>query len=57
MTQTTTCRHDFKCEGWTIDETNSTCRVCGLTFVFWLEDCDPMDWEIKEPGGVIYVKN
>lgn len=29
------CRHDFMCEGWTVDPATSTCLVCGKAFVFW----------------------
>lgn len=29
------CRHDFQCEGWTVDPGTSTCRVCKQSFVFW----------------------
>ena len=38
------CRHEWKCEGWTIDERTSTCTVCGRMFVFWSQPSTPTSW-------------
>ena len=42
--ETTECRHDWKCEGWTVDPRTSICRVCGRWLVFWSELEDPDTW-------------
>lgn len=46
-TTTGECRHEWQCDGWTIDPINSTCRVCGHSFVFWSERSSPTEWKIE----------
>lgn len=29
------CRHEYQCDGWTVDPRTSVCRTCGASFVFW----------------------
>ncbi len=48
--EATECRHEFQCEGWTVDPRDSTCWVCGGRFVFWSEPADPLRWEPSVPA-------
>lgn len=43
----TECRHEFRCEGWTVDPLTSICRVCGQQLVFfsWLQD--PASFDLR----------
>lgn len=39
------CRHDFECEGWTVDPRTSVCRVCGKMYIFWSQHDDQDSWK------------
>jgi hypothetical protein len=41
---TADCRHEWKCDGWTVDPLTSVCRVCGGAFVFWSKPSEPTWW-------------
>jgi hypothetical protein len=43
------CRHEWQCDGWTVDPRTSTCRICDRAFVFWSLLDDPTSWKTSEP--------
>lgn len=43
------CRHEFQCEGWTVDHHTGVCRVCRRLFAFWSEPGDATSWSDLRP--------
>jgi hypothetical protein len=45
------CRHEFQCDGWTVDPHTSICRVCKQNFVFWSNPEDATSFTFPENAG------
>jgi hypothetical protein len=39
------CRHEWQCDGWTVDPRTSICRICDQALVYWSSLNDPTSWE------------
>lgn len=44
------CRHDFQCEGWTVNPATSICMVCQKPFVFWSDPQDAASFTAVPPA-------